>query len=92
MLEVLFIKGRVYCDVIQVDHNELVPFMKKFNAHLPLESGTNIHQAKRHLSVHERPPWSRESNFFSVVWVDHDLIIPWKTIHQGHLLGPCHLL
>jgi hypothetical protein len=92
MLEVLLVGGKIYHDFIQIDHNALVLIVEKHDVHFPLKSGSGVHQAKRHLGIHEHPPKSRERHFLFVIWVDHDLVIPQKTIQHGHLLGPHHIL
>ena len=92
VLEVLFVGIRIYSDFIQIDYDKISLFLRKCYIHHPIESIFRVHQTKRHLGIHERPPWCRKSHLFPVIQVDHDSIITQKTIQHEHLLGPHYFL
>jgi hypothetical protein len=54
----------------------------KRKIHGPLESGSSIFKAKRHLTIGECTPWANECHFVLVFRFDLDLIISQKTIHE----------
>jgi hypothetical protein len=54
----------------------------KCKRHGPLESGSSILEAKRHLTIGECTPRTNECLFVLVFRFDLDLIISRKTIHE----------
>ena len=59
--------------------------------HGTLEGGSSIFQAKGHDLVGECAPWGCEFRFVMVFFLDLDLVVSGKTIHEGKglMYGAC---
>ena len=54
--------------------------------HGTLEGGSSIFQAKGHDSICKGAPWGYECRLVTVFFLDLDLVISGKTIHEGKCL------
>ena len=50
--------------------------------HVPLKSGSNIFKARRHNTIHKRAPTGCEIVFILILFLDLNLVITEKTIHE----------
>ena len=71
----------------QHDVNEIAEVVR----HGVLGGGSNIFEAKGHDSVGKCAPWGHEYHFVTVFFLDLDLILFGKTVHDGEGLmsGTC---
>ena len=64
MFEVLFILLGKDCNVIQVDNYKFILLSHECYIHRPVKHSPNIHQDKRHSTIHKSPPRCHRRIFF----------------------------
>jgi hypothetical protein len=60
--------------------------------HGPLESGTNILEAKWHDMIRKGAPRGSECDFVLIDRVNLDLVVARETIHEGQSLVTCAII
>jgi hypothetical protein len=68
-------------EIVQVGFHKVLNIVEGVR-HSPLKRGANIFKAKWELAISECTPWADESRLMLVGWVDLNLVVTRKSIHE----------
>ena len=86
----LYVALRLHDEVVETHQCDVSKIVEAV-CHGALEGGSNIFEAKGHDSVGECAPWGCEFHLVMVFFLDLELVIAEKSIHEGEglMFGAC---